>query len=57
MLYLLLIGILGFCVYIMIAENDHVANYRTAAWGIISGVAGGICTKLFGGNIFHKPNE
>lgn len=57
MLYCFLAAILGFCGYIMLWGNEHVESFRTAAWGIISGVAGAICTKLFGGNIFHKPHE
>jgi hypothetical protein len=48
--YLLLAAILGFCVYIMVSEGEHLASFRNAAWGVISGVAGALSTKLFGGN-------
>ena len=57
MLYLLLALILGFCGYIMVFGTGELGGFRTAAWSVISGVAGAIGSKLFGASIFQKTQE
>lgn len=57
MLYIFLAAILGFCVYIMVLGTGELGGFRTAAWSVISGVAGAIGTKLFGGSIFPKSQD
>jgi hypothetical protein len=57
MLYLFLALILGFCGYIMLFGTGELGGFRTAAWSIISGVAGAIGSTLFGGSIFQKTQE
>jgi hypothetical protein len=57
MLYCFLAAILAFCVYIMVSGTGELGGFRTAAWSVISGTAGAIASKLFGGNIFPKNAE
>lgn len=57
MLYMTLAAILSFCGYIMVFGTGELGGFRTAAWSVISGVAGAIGTKLFGGSIFPKSQE
>ena len=57
MLNLLLALILGFCGYIMVFGTGELGGFRTAAWSVISGVAGAIGSKLFGASIFQKTQE
>ena len=36
------------CVMILFSENQHLAEYRSGAWAIISGYAGACITHFFG---------
>jgi hypothetical protein len=57
MAYVILALILAFCAYIMVFGTGDLGGFRTAAWSVISGVAGAIGSKLFGGRIFPKNQE
>jgi hypothetical protein len=57
MAYLILSLILAFCGYIMVFGSGDLGGFRTAAWSVISGVAGAVGSKLFGGRIIAKSQE
>ncbi len=57
MAYLILSLILAFCVYIMVFGSGDLGGFRTAAWSVISGIAGAVGSKLFGGRIVPKNQE
>jgi hypothetical protein len=57
MAYLILSLILAFCGYIMVFGSGDLGGFRTAAWSVISGIAGAVGSKLFGGRTTPKNQE